>query len=97
MLLDWTGATLQPGITKPVTQIQAAAIDTPLSMSADQYDLAGQTQLTRDLTHPNGFFDQSSDPANIDILPEPGAIVIWSLGALGLCVPAVRRRLKIGK
>jgi hypothetical protein len=40
----------------------------------------------------------SSDPAHLNIItPEPGSIIVWSLGALGLCIPAVRRRLKIGK
>jgi hypothetical protein len=62
------------------------------------YDLVGTSKISNaGGGSDNGFPLISADPADINIAPEPGAIVIWSLGALGLCIPAVRRRLKIGK
>src|SRR5207248_848160 len=55
------------------------------------FDMTGQSAITaeQDPTAAGlGWQLTSRDPAEIDILPEPGAIVIWSLGAIGLCIPA---------
>jgi hypothetical protein len=66
-----------------------------------KYDFVGKSSLSPETNAHDilqGWTTASSDPAHLNVVtPEPGAIVIWSLGALGLCIPAVRRRLKIGK
>jgi hypothetical protein len=94
---------LDPSLLSPIPNIHIPITDLGLLLASGQYLFTGQTSLTTPfvvrngkivLQPDNGWFVESHDPINANVVPEPGAMIVWSLIGCAFGVPALRRRKK---
>src|SRR5262245_59639026 len=85
--------TATPLQTIPAGSTNGSVVSTPITGATTPYTMSATTTLT--------FAAGVVASANVDNIvqvtaPEPGSMIIWTLVACSVCVPAVRRRWRSG-